>query len=67
MLSLFPMTTSFDPAKRHDFVFLFDATWCNPNGDPDNDNMPRQDLETRGPVTSGALKRNPRLHGGGVW
>lgn len=51
----------FDPAKRHDFVFLFDATRCNPNGDPDNDNMPRQDLETRvGLVTSGALKRKLR-------
>lgn len=51
----------FDPRKRHDFVFLFDASRCNPNGDPDNDNMPRQDFETRqGLMTSGAQKRKLR-------
>jgi CRISPR-associated protein Csd2 len=51
----------FDPTKRHDFVFLFDATNCNPNGDPENDNMPRQDMESRmGFVTDVCLKRKLR-------
>jgi len=50
-----------DPERRHDFVFLFDATNCNPNGDPDNDNMPRQDFETRTGIVSGpCLKRKLR-------
>src|SRR5690349_19985982 len=51
----------FDPTKRHDFLSLFDATKCNPNGDPDNDNMPRQDFETRTGIVSGpCLKRKLR-------
>lgn len=29
-----------DPTKRHDFVFLFDVTNGNPNGDPDAGNLP---------------------------
>ncbi|MCC6483385.1 MAG: type I CRISPR-associated protein Cas7 [Armatimonadetes bacterium] len=50
-----------DPTKRHDFFFIFDATRCNPNGDPDSDNMPRQDFETgQGLVSSGSLKRKLR-------
>jgi CRISPR-associated protein Csd2 len=51
----------FDPTKRHDFIFLFDATNCNPNGDPDNDNMPRQNFELRTGIVSGpCLKRKMR-------
>lgn len=47
--------------KRYDFVILFDATNCNPNGDPDFGNQPRRDLETGiGIVTDVALKRKIR-------
>lgn len=58
-----------DPAKRHDFVFLFDVTYGNPNGDPDAGNLPRTDPETgHGLVTDVAIKRRVRdyvhtLHG----
>ena len=31
--------------NRYDFVFLFDVNDGNPNGDPDFDNMPRNDDE----------------------
>lgn len=47
--------------KRHDFVFLFDVRNGNPNGDPDNDNLPRTDAETgHGVVTDVCLKRKIR-------
>ncbi|MEM1042769.1 MAG: type I-C CRISPR-associated protein Cas7/Csd2 [Bacteroidota bacterium] len=50
-----------DPEKRHDFVFLFDVTDGNPNGDPDGDNTPRFDPETRqGLVTDVCIKRKIR-------
>lgn len=50
-----------DPAKRHDFAFLFDVTNGNPNGDPDAGNSPRVDPETmRGIVTDVCLKRKIR-------
>jgi len=29
-----------------DFIFLYDATLCNPNGDPDQENKPRMDYDT---------------------
>lgn len=32
--------------NNRDFLFLFDATNCNPNGDPDQENKPRFDYET---------------------
>lgn len=32
--------------NNRDFLFLFDATNCNPNGDPDYENKPRFDYET---------------------
>ncbi len=52
-----------DPAKRHDFVLLFDVTNGNPNGDPDAANSPRIDPETgNGLVTDVALKRKIRDH-----
>ncbi len=48
-------------ANRIEFVFLFDVTNGNPNGDPDMGNMPRIDPEThRGLVTDVCLKRKLR-------
>lgn len=48
-------------AHRYDFVFLFDVTNGNPNGDPDSGNLPRTDPETgRGLVTDVSLKRKVR-------
>jgi len=50
-----------DPARRHDFVLLFDVQDGNPNGDPDAGNLPRLDPETmQGLVTDVALKRKVR-------
>ena len=50
-----------EPAKRHDFVLLFDVTDGNPNGDPDGGNLPRTDPETmQGLVTDVCLKRKIR-------
>jgi CRISPR-associated protein Csd2 len=50
-----------DPAKRHDFLLLFDVSDGNPNGDPDAGNMPRIDPETaHGLVTDVCLKRKVR-------
>lgn len=50
-----------DASRRHDFVFLFDVTDGNPNGDPDAANLPRIDPETmQGLVTDVALKRRIR-------
>jgi CRISPR-associated protein Csd2 len=46
---------------RYDFVYLFDVTDGNPNGDPDAGNMPRVDPETnQGLVTDVCLKRKIR-------
>ncbi len=51
----------FDRTKRHDFVFLFDVTDGNPNGDPDAGNLPRVDPETmQGLVTDVSIKRKVR-------
>lgn len=30
---------------NHEFLFIYDAKLCNPNGDPDNENKPRMDDE----------------------
>ena len=47
--------------NRYDFVYLFDVTNGNPNGDPDAGNMPRLDPETnQGIVTDVCLKRKVR-------
>ncbi len=47
--------------NRYDFVFLFDVTNGNPNGDPDAGNLPRLDPETnQGLVTDVCLKRKVR-------
>jgi CRISPR-associated protein Csd2 len=48
-------------SNRIEFIFLFDVTNGNPNGDPDMGNMPRIDPEThRGLVTDVCLKRKIR-------
>lgn len=48
-------------AERHDLALLFDATNCNPNGDPDTGNMPRLQPDTlHGLVTDVCLKRKVR-------
>jgi CRISPR-associated protein Csd2 len=48
-------------AHRYEFVYLFDVTNGNPNGDPDAANLPRIDPETNhGLVTDVCLKRKIR-------
>ncbi|GGY43302.1 type I-C CRISPR-associated protein Cas7/Csd2 [Bacterioplanes sanyensis] len=48
-------------SNRYEFVFFFDVTNGNPNGDPDAGNMPRLDPETnQGLVTDVCLKRKIR-------
>lgn len=47
--------------NRYEFVFLFDVTKGNPNGDPDAGNLPRLDPETnQGIVSDVCLKRKVR-------
>ena len=47
--------------NRYDFVYFFDCTDGNPNGDPDSDNSPRIDPETfQGLVSDVCLKRKIR-------
>ena len=47
--------------NRSEFVFLFDVTYGNPNGDPDAGNSPRIDPETGiGLVTDVCIKRKIR-------
>lgn len=55
-----------DPINhRYDFVYLFEITDGNPNGDPDAGNLPRVDAETgQGLVTDVCLKRKVRNYVG---
>lgn len=47
--------------NRYEFVYFFDVTNGNPNGDPDAGNMPRLDPESsKGLVTDICLKRKIR-------
>src|SRR5436305_2571790 len=47
--------------NRYEFVYLFDVSDGNPNGDPDAGNAPRIDPETgQGLVTDVCLKRKVR-------
>ena len=47
--------------NRFDFMFFFDVEDGNPNGDPDNNNLPRYDERTGlGYVTDVCLKRKIR-------
>lgn len=51
--------------NRYDFVYFFDITDGNPNGDPDAGNLPRIDAETgQGLVTDVCLKRKVRNYVG---
>lgn len=60
------MNTNNSPIQnRYDFVYLFDVTDGNPNGDPDAGNLPRLDPETgKGLVTDVCLKRKIRNYVG---
>lgn len=52
---------STDPTKKHDFMLLFEVTLGNPNGDPDQDNAPRQNPENdHGLVSDACIKRKVR-------
>ena len=47
--------------NRYEFMVLVEAKMCNPNGDPDMGNLPRQDPETeQGIITDVAIKRRIR-------
>ncbi len=47
--------------NRYDFVFLFDVKDGNPNGDPDQANLPRVDAENQeGLITDVCMKRKVR-------
>ncbi|MEW6511649.1 MAG: type I-C CRISPR-associated protein Cas7/Csd2 [Bacteroidota bacterium] len=47
--------------NRYDFIFLFDVKDGNPNGDPDQANLPRVDAENQeGLVTDVCIKRKVR-------
>jgi CRISPR-associated protein Csh2 len=46
-----------------DFLFIYEAIQCNPNGDPDQENKPRMDYDTStNLVTDTRLKRYIRDH-----
>jgi len=45
-------------SKNSEILFIYDAKLCNPNGDPDDENKPRMDYETkRNLVSDVRLKR----------
>ena len=47
--------------NNRDFLFISDARLCNPNGDPDAENKPRMDMDTKTLLVSDVrLKRNIR-------
>ena len=47
--------------NRHEMLFIYDASYCNPNGDPADENKPRTDPETGiNLVTDVRLKRTIR-------
>jgi len=47
--------------RNSDFLFLYEATQCNPNGDPDQENKPRMDYDTdTNLVTDTRVKRYVR-------
>lgn len=48
-------------SNNSDFLFLFEAILCNPNGDPDQENKPRMDYDTEtNLVTDVRIKRHIR-------
>ena len=45
-------------SHNSDFLFIFEAILCNPNGDPDQENKPRMDYDTEtNLVTDVRIKR----------
>jgi CRISPR-associated protein Csd2 len=47
--------------KKTDIVILISAKHCNPNGDPDSDNMPRTNPDTdKGLISKGCIARKIR-------
>lgn len=49
--------------QNRDFLFLYDAALCNPNGDPDQENRPRMDESTNTNLVSDVrIKRYIRDH-----
>lgn len=46
--------------NKIDFVAFISAKGCNPNGDPNNENMPRVDDEMYGEMSSGCIHRKIR-------
>lgn len=46
-----------DTWRRHDFLWLYDVTMGNPNGDPDNDGAPRVDPVDRHGIVTGVRMR----------
>ena len=47
--------------SRTEIVFVYDITDANPNGDPNDENRPRMDMESgRGKVSDVRLKRTIR-------
>lgn len=50
-----------------DFAVIIVAEHCNPNGDPNNSNMPRQGLDGLGEMSDVCIKRKirDRLQDGG--
>src|SRR5438105_10981576 len=48
-------------SRRSEILFLYDITDANPNGDPNDENRPRMDLESgRAKVSDVRLKRTIR-------
>ncbi|MBD1373492.1 CRISPR-associated protein [Hazenella sp. IB182357] len=43
--------------KNSDFLFIFEAQMTNPNGDPDQENKPRMDYETKTALISDARRK----------
>jgi len=51
------------PVDRYDIIYYVRARYCNPNGDPDMDNQPRQDPNSgHGLMSPQSLKRRIRDH-----
>lgn len=49
--------------NRYEITALIEAKMCNPNGDPDMDNLPRTDMETNyGFITDVAIKSRIRAY-----
>lgn len=41
----FKMSNEKTISNNHEILFVYDAKMCNPNGDPDNENKPRMDVD----------------------